>query len=110
MNKELEKVEVSIDVEELAIAKMEALDELSKSKAFNLIIGEGYFTEEAARTVSLLADPTMQGDVDQRELMSSAKAIGHLRQYLIQIKRNGMIMADGLEDNQELADELRAEA
>ena len=105
---ELNAVEVSIETAKNSVRRMELVSKLSIDKGFNEIIGDGYFKEEAARIASLLADPAMQGEVDQRELFSQVKAIGHLRQYLIQITRNGMIMQEGLDENEELANELRA--
>ena len=107
---ELSAVEVSIETAKASVAYMDSVDALSKEKHFNKVVGEGYFKEEAARIAGMLADPTMQGEVDQRELFSQIKAIGHFRQYLIQIKRNGMIMKEGLDENEELANELRGEA
>ena len=107
---ELEQVEVSIEEATAAIKLMDAYDKLAANADFNLIVGQGYFNEEAGRVCSMMADPTMEDDINQRELQSQAKAIGHFRQYLIQIKRRGMIMQDGLEDNELVAQELREEA
>ena len=85
-------------------------ERLSVNPDFKTLIMEGYFKEEAARLAGLLADPSMADDINQREINSQLKALGHLRQYLMNVRRTRGMLQAAIGENQDLLDDLREES
>lgn len=106
---ELQRVEASITEAEEYLEFSKHEDILTKNESFKKVIMEGYFKDEAARLAGMLADPSMADDINQRELNSALKGIGHLRQYLMNIRRTHNSIIAGLQDSKDLADEMREE-
>ena len=84
-----QEIELSIQ-EATRIAELgKALERLKGNADFNLLIGQTYFIDHAARTVSLLASPAMQRPEHQALLMSDLRAISELKQYLNMVHLEG---------------------
>ncbi len=108
---ELQEINMSIEQAKDYIDFAESENELSSNnKHFEKVIIDGYMRDEAARLAGMLAEPTMADEVNQRELMSAIKAIGHLRQYLINIRRTGLMMKESLLDAEAAREEVLAES
>ena len=78
---QIEQIELSIENAKKRIDDAAALDRLYKSPDFKQIFLDGYFRDEASRTVLLKADPNMQGKREQKDCNNVILAIGMLRQY-----------------------------
>ena len=109
MSQELKQVEATIEDAEKYLKFSIHEGKLSKNESFKKIIMEGYFKDEAARLAGMLAEPQMADELNQREITSALKAIGHLRQYLINIHRTHVTLETSLQDHKNLADEIRSE-
>ena len=104
---EVEKVQVHIDMVKEAIALADKLDTLSRVPEFESIIMEGFMKEEPARLASIITDPSLLEDVDQREILGAIKAVGYLGDYLRNIDKRGTQMKAALEQAEAYQGELR---
>lgn len=106
---DLNQVEMSIDAAQALIKKKESFDRLIQNKDFQFLIEEEYFIQEPARIASARADPSMQNEATQKQLLSRLDAIGYLKQYLICTNVEGsqarVDMAAAQETRQELLNE-----
>lgn len=104
---ELQTVEASIEDAKEYLQFSESEKVLSEDKNFKVLIIDGYMRDEAARLAGLLAEPSMVDEVNQRELQSALKAISHLKQYLLHVRRTRIGIEDSLSESEAYADELR---
>ena len=95
---EVEKVQVHIDMVKEAIALSEELDTLANMPQFKTIILDGFMKDEPARLASIITDPNLLEDVDQREILGALKAVGYLGDYLRNIEKRGAQMKQALKE------------
>ncbi len=104
------QIEISIENAKAAIEKRDTLMSLFEDKRFKLIFEEGYFTEEPARLVSLLADSEYAGDeVKQQAIRNDMMGISVLRQYFLGINQMGVQMMNAVAASEEALEDLRNE-
>lgn len=65
-----------------------ALGRLMSNRDFRAVVLDGYLKREAVRLVHKKAEPGMQTDSQQRQVLSQLDAIGHLHQYLLGIPQS----------------------
>ncbi len=82
-------VEMTMEDAQLLVEERDELGKMLKSKLFKKYIGDKYFKEEAARLANAATNPEMMDDIDQREIFSMLKGIGHLQNFFLEIKRKG---------------------
>ena len=95
---EVEKVQVHIDTVKEALALSEKLDRLADNPEFVTIILEGFMKEEPARLASVITDPNLTDEVNQREILGAIKAVGYLGDYLRNIDKRGAQMKAALKE------------
>lgn len=102
MNHEEQLQEIGLSEEQAnkQINLAKAFDRLKNNADFKLLIEENYFKEEASRLVVLKADPQMQSQDMQMNILNSIDAIGHFRQYLITINQIGKMAEKAKHDAQ----------
>jgi hypothetical protein len=106
---DIEEIELSIEHSKKLIARKQSLQKLIKNRDFKAIITEGYFEQEAQRLVLMKAEPSMQNEEAQKEILRQIDAIGSLRQYFMMINALGNNAEKALEDHEETLSELMAE-
>lgn len=104
---ELQAVEASLEDTKQYLEFSRSEERLADNADFKTLILEGYFKDEAARLTGILADPNMQDEINQREIFSALKAISHLRQYLMHVRRTRNSIEASLQETEEYAEELR---
>lgn len=97
MNQE-QMIELSIQEAQQKVNLADALRRLKGNADFNLLIGHTYFTQHAARTVSLLASPAMQSPTNQALLLGDLRAISEFQQFLNMIEVEGAKAADSINE------------
>jgi DNA-binding transcriptional regulator YhcF (GntR family) len=108
-NHDLETIELSIEHAKKAIALKTSVERLTRNRDFKAVFTEGYFEKEAQRLVFLKADPSMQDEADQKEIIKQIDAIGVLRQYLSTQMHLGRMAEKALEEDERTREELLAE-
>lgn len=100
---EVQNIEISIEQANKCIETKVALERLIKNSDFNTLITKGYFENEASRLVLMKADPSMEEDKYQKNIIKSIDGIGAFRQYLRAIIQIGtMAERDKLNAQEEL--------
>jgi len=105
---QLEAVELSIENAKRNITRMDTLQKLTNNKEFNTIVVEGYFKDEASRLVLLKADPSLQGDVEQKSIKNQINAIGYVRQYFNTVMQIGIMSSKAINDDEETRESILA--
>ena len=100
---------MSIATAEALIDKKLAFDRLLDNKDFQFLIEDQYFTEEAKRIVFAKADPSMQDEIQQKQLEGRMAGIGYLRQYFMCIVQMGGQALVDMAAHQETREEILAE-
>ena len=77
---EIQEIELSIQQAKKAVAFGDALERLLRNTDFQLVIDQGYMTEESRRLTLLLGDPNIT-DADRVNISISLRAIGELHTY-----------------------------
>jgi len=105
------EIEVSIEDAKKIVQRMEALARLEKNRDFKKIFLDGYFKEEPARLAGLSGSPELleSDNISMDELWSMTRAIGHLRNYLINVHRMGRAMEAQMKQAQEFLDSAEIE-
>lgn len=75
------EIELGIQEAQKKVELGKALNRLKGNPDFNLLIGQNYFINHAARVVSLLGSPAMQKPDAQAMLLSDLRSIAELQQY-----------------------------
>lgn len=102
-------IEMDLNEANTKIEMMKSSERLLKSPDFNKVFTKGYFEAEAVRLVLLKADPSMQSEADQADIIKKIDAIGCLRSYLSTVFMLGNMAQGAVEDYQTELEELRAE-
>lgn len=98
---------VTIEEAQRIIDRRDKMTELANTRNFKKLFTNGYFKDEAARLAGASTNPEMMDEIDQRELFSQLKAIGHMQNFILNIKREGDNMEAALKQHYE--EELEAE-
>lgn len=107
--RQIETLEISIEQAKEAIKEMQAVYRLTKNPDFKAIVEKGYFENNASRLVLLRADPSMQNDTDQKQILKDIDGIGSFRQYLSTIIHFGRIAEESVKADEITREELLAE-
>ena len=86
---QLEQIEVNIKDAKHMVKLANALVKLEKNENFKILIGEGYFIEEAARLVAAKSNIQMQSPEQQKFLDSGIMGLGSLQQFFVKIRAMG---------------------
>ena len=78
---DLQQLEENIRHADGIITEGKCLDRLYNNLDFKTIVLEGYFKKEAVRLVHLKADPAMQDERNQKNILAQIDAIGTLKAY-----------------------------
>lgn len=101
------EIEISIEHARQAVVKREMLMSLFTDERFKVIFEEGYFKEEPARLVSLLADSSYENPIQQEKLKMDMMGISVLRQYFLGINQMGIQMQNAISSSEEQLDAMR---
>lgn len=101
--------ELETTIEELReiVARKHAAIKLESNREYKKLILDGLFKEEAARLVSLSAEPSMIREAEL--IMESIRAISHFQQYMRAIIQMGTVAENNLAEHMEMLEETRAE-
>lgn len=105
---EIEQVQVHIDQVKEAIDLADKLQVLENIPEFQDLIIDGFMKGEPARIATIITDPNLLGEEDQRELLGALKAVGYLGDYLRNIFKRGVQMKAALAQAEEYQTSLRA--
>ena len=106
---EIKAIESSIKQAKSLVELGTALDRLRSNSDFKKIVGEGYFEAEAIRLVHLKADPKMQTEQHQADILKQMDSIGALNQFMQTKLHIARLALRSLEADKETRDELLAE-
>lgn len=107
---QLHQLELTVAEAKRSMELALALDRLRANKDFELVIGKGYFEQEAARLVLMKAEPSLQSGDNQKSLDNGIIAVGHLRQYFNKIYQFGQMAERAIEEANITREELLAES
>lgn len=109
MSHDIETLELTIEQAEKSVELMKRMDKLRKNRDFKAIIEDELLDNYARNTSYLVADPTLQGEDEQRDLLMELQMIGRVRQFFSAIYQKGRIAEKTIADSKAEIDELRAE-
>ncbi len=104
------QIEISIQQAQGAVDKKDMMNSLIASKDFNELFTTGYMEKEAARLVSLLADPEWGTSDKQETLINDMRAISSLRQYIMGVRSFGNQMERQIIASRSQLEEMEEEA
>jgi hypothetical protein len=105
--KEIEQVEIQIEMANRLRTMRDNCVKLTSSEAFKDIITEGYFKEEAARLVMAKSSNLT---AEQMNLIDNMQyGVGALANYLEAVMRRGTEMDTALKEHEETREEILAE-
>ncbi len=104
----IKHVELSLTEAKRIASLAEAIKRLETNKDFKRVIFDEYFTNEAQRLVFLTADTNVD-EKTANAVWGDIRAIGALRQFLLNRKVMGEMAQKEIKDFNETLDELRAE-
>jgi len=103
---ELERVQVHISLVKEAIEVADKLIVLNNIPEFEELIIKGFMENEPARLASIITDPNLLSDEDQREILGAIKAVGYLGDYLRNIEKRGAQMKQALTQSEQYQTDL----
>ena len=106
---QMKQIEVSIKQAEDAVKAKTKMLRLIKNKDFKELVSEGYLKDEAVRLVLLKADPQLQSEADQAQIIKEIDAIGAFREYIRTVIGMGKTAEHSLEADRQTREELLAE-
>lgn len=106
---QIQEIELSIEEAKAQVALADALQRLHKNPDFKLVILDGYFRDEAARMVGLLADPNMQDERMQAAVNNSLRSISELRSHFGKVFHFGELASIAIGDAQAAITEIENE-
>jgi hypothetical protein len=109
MQNEVEQLEISIEEAKSQIEDVRLLEQLYENGAFQKIVVDGFFKEEAIRLVHLRGDPNMQSPERQASILNDIDGIGVLKSYFSKVYQMGMLATTALDEDRISLDELREE-
>lgn len=101
------EIELSLEHAKELVAKGDMALKLASNREFRKLIMEGYFKEEAARLVGLMAEPAMAQH--RNEIHESMIAVSGLQAWLRNVVRMADVARAEIVDYEEALDEARAE-
>lgn len=107
MSNDIERMELSIEVAEKAVAFGDKVQRLINNKDFQEVIDEGYLKEEAARLTSLIGDKNPH--LDQEGIIADLHAIASFRRYIKQQLTVREMLLKEIADHKEAIDIARQE-
>jgi hypothetical protein len=99
-NKRMQVIEVTRDQAEKDIKLGEEMEKLLLNRSFKKVFLEGYFRDEAARLAKAITNYEMQDEVNQREIDGQFRAIGHVQNFILEIKKKANVMKDALAEEE----------
>lgn len=105
---QIQHVELSLEEAKKLVAFGEAISRLEKNKDFQLVILDGYFSDESKRLTFLTADTTLD-DKSANAVLYGIRAIGELRGFLMNRKVQAEIAKKEVAEFQETLEEIRGE-
>lgn len=105
---DLQTIELSMEEIKKVVRFGDHLTSLERNRAFQSVILEGYFVEEASRLTMLLADQNLDAN-GKADVFDSLKAISHLRRFLMTRRQFARMAEKELADFQQAAEEIRGE-
>ena len=103
---DIKEIELSAEKAKEMIAKKNAALRLASNRDFKSLVLEGYFKDEAARLVGLIADPQAKGMLE--DIQRDLAGISSFRFFMMQLVRNGEAAEVALAEANETLEELRA--
>ena len=105
----LQEIEANLQTSQETVALGKALGRLMMSRDFQLVILKGYLEKEAVRLVHLKATPSMQGEAEQKGILSQLDSVGCLQQYLFGIQASVEVALKVIETAESTREDLLAE-
>lgn len=106
---ELQQLDMSIKHSQKMVDLGAALERLRSNRDFKKVVIEGYFAEEAARLVHLMADANMQSPDKQQSIQKQMIAVGGFRDYLNTLETLAGIARRSIQSDEAMRDEILAE-
>jgi len=106
---ELTEIEISLSNAEYAVRNLECLERLYKNKDFKHLVLDGYFVKQASRAVMGKAEPAMQTEDAQGEMVRDIDSIGRLKQYFVAVRAMGELARKSIADDSKTREEILAE-
>jgi len=104
-----QEIELSIEQAKAFIAVGEALARLENNPDFKLVIGDGYFKENAIRLVHLKCHPQMGTPEKQADIIRAIDGIGELNRYFDVINHQANLALQSIDDGNQALQEMHEE-
>lgn len=101
------EIEVSIAAARDAVERKDKIERLIKNPDFKAVFEDGYFKDEAARLVGLLADPEFESEEGRNRLLDDMMGISASRRYIVTALRIGRQMEAQIAASEDALTELR---
>lgn len=95
---ELEMIDISIEEAKATVAMADALKRLGRNKDFKKVFLDHFMVTEVARTVKLMAEPSMQNPAQQESLHKMLIAVGQVDQFIRMTLTLGDMAQQGISD------------
>lgn len=105
----LTEVEISLSNAKYAVENLKCLRRLYANKDFKTLILDGYFVKQASRAVMSKAEPVMQTEDAQNEIVRDIDSIGRLKQYFVAVRGLGELAEKSIIDDSKTREEILAE-
>lgn len=109
VDSQIEQIEMSVQEAQTKIDKSDALARLEKNKDFKFLFLDGFFKEDAIRSVMVLASPNAANEEQQKQIQERINLIGGLYNYLHYVHLEGEQSRNAMTAYEETRDELHAE-
>lgn len=83
---EVQELEISIETAKAKIALGRKLEELTNNRHFRELVLKGYLEDEAIRLVHLKAEPSMESEEAQKQILIGIDGIGSLKGFFRKIQ------------------------
>lgn len=100
-------LQTTLDEAKKKVKLGEALARLEKNKDFKLVIEQEFLTQEPLRLVSLLSDPNLQGDQQQKNIVMDLRAGSAMDAFFHLLRRNADQAAQSVIDTEEQMANIR---
>ena len=107
MSDDIERMEISIEVAEKAVAFGDKVKRLISNKDYQEVIDDGYLRDEASRLTSLIGDKNPH--LDQEGIIADLHAIASFRRYIKQQLDVREMLLKEIADHKEAIDYARQE-
>jgi hypothetical protein len=106
---DIQKVEISLESAQLAVAMAASLEQLMKNRAFKSLIMHHYMEKNAVRLVHLKAAPQSEDPAEQLHIIKEMDAIGTLSTWLNTVRQMGVNATYAIAQDELTLEELRKE-